>query len=415
MTRHAASILARSALALSIASLTAGTAVAQSDSPADAYATHRVSRVDSGPVVGQVRGIDADWKVRIMQSAVKEVRLNADGIETITRVDLPTKAGDLAGLQIVFPNGDHLAAKELTADDETIRASHPFFGELRVPITYVAGIVFAQGLPADEIPKLIEQVAGLRINEDRVIFLNSDSRGGTFLGLDQENVTLTGERAETNVQRKRIKALVFNRNLNIFETPAKDMYAGLLLRDGSRLSAGKLQLAHGQLAIETLFETKLKTSFVHVRNISFHNGRLVYISDIEPAKYEHTPYLSLRWPLGRDRTVGGNRLRLRNHVYRKGLGMHSHGRVTYDLAGRFKGFKSLVGVDDEAAGRGSVVFRVWLDGKKAYQSPVLTGSGTAESIDLDLAGAKVMVLEVDFADGGDVADRATWADARLIR
>jgi hypothetical protein len=133
-------------------------------------------------------------------------------------------------------------------------------------------------------------------------------------------------------------------------------------------------------------------------------------------EYNFEPFFDLEWPLRRDRSVGGGFLTLRGVEYPKGLGVHSRGTITYRLGGKYRRFHATIGVDDSAAGRGSVVFKVLLDGKTAYKSDVLTGTSAPVAIDrLDVAGAKIMALSVDYATEGDILDHADWCDALLIQ
>jgi len=73
-----------------------------------------------------------------------------------------------------------------------------------------------------------------------------------------------------------------------------------------------------------------------------------------------------------------------------------------------------VGIDDSAAGQGSVRFRVLLDGREAFVSPILRGGDPPLPVSVDLGGAKLLELLVDYADRADVMDRADWLDARMV-
>ena len=75
-------------------------------------------------------------------------------------------------------------------------------------------------------------------------------------------------------------------------------------------------------------------------------------------------------------------------------------------------FQSDVGLDDEVGTNGSVVFQVYLDGTKTYDSGAMTGATATKSINLDLTGKSELRLVV--TNGGDNIDydHADWADAR---
>jgi hypothetical protein len=81
----------------------------------------------------------------------------------------------------------------------------------------------------------------------------------------------------------------------------------------------------------------------------------------------------------------------------------------------FRRFQSLIGIDDSTAGRGSVIFRVLVDGQERFASPILRGGDAPLPVSVDLRGAKKLELLVDYADRADVLDHADWLDARLTR
>jgi hypothetical protein len=118
--------------------------------------------------------------------------------------------------------------------------------------------------------------------------------------------------------------------------------------------------------------------------------------------------------VGKDATVRNLPITLRGVVYTKGLGTHAASTITYNLAGGYTNFISDVGVDDEVNGNGTVVFQVWADGVKIYDSGLVTGSSPVQSINVSVAG--VQQLQLVATNGGDTIDydHAVWAGARLI-
>ena len=98
--------------------------------------------------------------------------------------------------------------------------------------------------------------------------------------------------------------------------------------------------------------------------------------------------------------------------------MHSTSRLVYDLRDRFRMFAAEVALDDLSRGRGSVTYRVFLerDGAwaAAYESPIVRGGDAPLPVRVGVEGASRIALVVDYADFGDVLDRANWLNARLI-
>ena len=58
--------------------------------------------------------------------------------------------------------------------------------------------------------------------------------------------------------------------------------------------------------------------------------------------------------------------------------------MRYALGGACTAFRADVGVDDSVGGNGSVVFQVWTDGTKVYDSGTLTGASATKSVAVDL-------------------------------
>jgi hypothetical protein len=115
-----------------------------------------------------------------------------------------------------------------------------------------------------------------------------------------------------------------------------------------------------------------------------------------------------------ERSAGdGRTITLNNVTYAKGLGVHAASDVRYNVAGACSTFTASVGVDDEVGTRGSVVFQVWLDGVKAYDSGTMTGTTATKAVSVTTTGKNQLQLVVTVASGGDAYDHADWADAKI--
>jgi hypothetical protein len=140
-----------------------------------------------------------------------------------------------------------------------------------------------------------------------------------------------------------------------------------------------------------------------------------------------TTYLSdMNWtsatngwgPVERDRSNGeqpagdGKPITLNGVVYSKGLGAHALSDITFNLAGACSSLQASVGVDDEVAANGSVIFRVYGDGALIYDSDVMTGATATRTVNVSLTGVTTLRLNVD-PNGVKGYDHADWANARV--
>ncbi len=133
-----------------------------------------------------------------------------------------------------------------------------------------------------------------------------------------------------------------------------------------------------------------------------------YLSDLQAA------YAYVGWgTMTKDKSIGGNTITLNGTTYAKGLGAHGFSGIEYRLGAIASRLQSDIGVDDEAGAHGSVVFQVFADGAKMYDSGVMTGGGPHQTLDLDLTGVNRLTLGVTDADDGNSYDHADWAGARV--
>ncbi|NLX23667.1 MAG: alpha-galactosidase [Phycisphaerae bacterium] len=112
-------------------------------------------------------------------------------------------------------------------------------------------------------------------------------------------------------------------------------------------------------------------------------------------------------------TIEDKPLTLNGQVYRHGIGTHANSEMIVNLKGMATRFESVVGVDDEKKGKGSVVFAVWVDGNEIARTPVLRGGDKPQVLSVDLTGAKELLLVVEDANDGIDSDHADWAGALI--
>ena len=114
-------------------------------------------------------------------------------------------------------------------------------------------------------------------------------------------------------------------------------------------------------------------------------------------------------------SVEGHPLRIGDRTFPRGIGTHAKSEFSMDLKGAAAAFEAEVGVDDEKrASTASVVFHVFADGRKVFDSGIMRGDAPAKPVRVDLKGAKLLKLVVTDADDGIAHDHADWAMARIL-
>lgn len=135
----------------------------------------------------------------------------------------------------------------------------------------------------------------------------------------------------------------------------------------------------------------------------------LYLDEVWPS------FFSQDWgELRMRRSVEGNPIRIGGREFKRGLGTHARSTIIYKLDGSFRFFSAWVGVDDEKGGAGTVVFQVFVDGRKAFESGVMRGKQPPKRVLVNIEGGRELRLVVTDAGDGISCDHADWADAKLL-
>ncbi|MEF2279602.1 NPCBM/NEW2 domain-containing protein [Deinococcus sp. YIM 134068] len=140
--------------------------------------------------------------------------------------------------------------------------------------------------------------------------------------------------------------------------------------------------------------------------------------------YERALSATSGWgPIEVDRSNGeraagdGGTLTLNGTAHPRGFGVHASAEQKYALTSTDGSactrFRAAVGVDDEVGGRGSVVFQVWGDGEKLFDSGRMTGASTTRQIDVDVSGRGTLRMVVTDGGDGKSFDHADWIDPTI--
>jgi hypothetical protein len=349
---------------------------------------------------------------------LEQVRLNTKS-QVVLKVKDRTAAMAPADPLVLLAGGDILVLRPETIDDESLTARwvhFPTWPAVKLPLDAVRCLLLNRPTGAPLGTRLFNQVLEYREPQDSIIMTNGDTLAGEFVALDEKALSLQTALGTSSIDRSGIRAMLFNPTLSNNE-PLKGDGGFISLVDGSRFRGRDLKLsALDRLSLRTVFGVPLELPLSAVESVRFLGGCATYLSDLAPAGYKFEPFLDLSWPLRNDRNVSGGFLALRGSEYPRGLGVHSRSSVTYRLDGKYRRFHAVLGIDDDTGGKGSVVFEVLVDGKRAFKSAVLLGTSAPLVVDrLDVAGAKMLTLRVDYATQGDILDHADWCDAVLIK
>jgi hypothetical protein len=272
-----------------------------------------------------------------------------------------------------------------------------------------------QRVAVDEIASVARREVSRRLpppgDEDVAVLANGDTARGSVARFTQESVVLTVGGGERVLPWKGVAALVL-------AAPAShglpQRTALVALCDSSRMNV--VRLTWGAASVETVAIGGEPTSLrpQDIAHIELRGGRRTWLGSLAPGRYEGRPFLDKNWPLQVDQNVMGGPLSVAGRAYRRGIGLHSACRVTWELGGRYQKFRGAVGMDDSAGTLADADLVVSVDGRVMAEHRHLKPREAPRPIDVDVAGAKELTLEVGFGRMGHVQDRVNLVNAALI-
>lgn len=382
---------------------------------------------------GQLAQVREDWSISL--GGKKALQVSGRDLVSLRQARMPLPPAP-RGERVVLTNGDQLPGTALELRGERIRfkAQLGTEQELALSLSTISLFWFSPpltggspheegggALPAsdgmDDGDGLRQRLLAPRRKTDLVLLRNGDLVEGTLTALDTATIRLDDAGGKgVPIARDKVAALALNTELA--RSPrTKGTYARLVLANGGRLSLSSARADGNELIGKSLFGATIRVPIQQIVALDLRQGRATYLSDLKPRRYEHTPYLGVRWPYTLDTSVAGNELRVGGSTYDKGIGMHSQSRLTFDLGGGYQWFEAWVGLDERTGKEGSVGVGVLVDGKPIDLGAAkeLTGRDKPLPIRVRVAGARELTLVVLFGRHGDVQDHVDWADARLIK
>jgi hypothetical protein len=112
-----------------------------------------------------------------------------------------------------------------------------------------------------------------------------------------------------------------------------------------------------------------------VVKMDYSHGKRDYLSDMTPTKVdERCNGAGEAIHYRRDLNLDDKPLHVNNTAYEKGLAVHAHTELVYDLNGDYREFRAIVGIDDDVKGVGRpVLVVIEADGQKLAEVTIQRG------------------------------------------
>jgi hypothetical protein len=312
--------------------------------------------------------------------------------------------------------GDRLRAELLGLDSDSIKLRTAWMQQIEIPLLHVLGIEFGKSLSTDTKQKIEQQLRSAGTDDVAVVLGQDDSAttvSGNVQGFEGGKLRFSYQGEVRSINQPRLAAIVFAAHPPTRNALAP--YQVFQFATGDRISGLWNAIESDSFGVLATWGSQLDLPGNSVTDVTFRNGKMIYLSDLEPVAVEEVPYFGRVVPHRRDQNLDGGALKMKGKTYAKGLAVHSRCVLTYAIDGQFQSLKCLLGFDESAGDRGRVLCRVTGDGKELFADPDLRSGAEPKPLEVAVTGIRQLVLEVDFGAGEDTCDRVIWADARLFR
>lgn len=319
---------------------------------------------------------------------------------------------------VVLATDERIHGRSLEIGDDLLKFKLLTGPELKIPLADVRGVWL--GDDKSEHRKTFDEKLKHAGATDWALLIGREndkevaSVEGSIQGIEDDKLVFqVADDARKKVAMKRVLGLVMAAHP---VAPRGEIFSQTFeLASGDKISGQLAGVKPDVLDIHTLWGTDVQLPRGEVRSITCRGGRATYLSDLEPVSVDEVSYFGHRQLYHRDKGLAGGPLVLHGMTYRKGLAVHSRCVLTYPLDGRYELFQARLGFEEGAPIGGSIACRVLADDREVYANPAFRLDAQPVSLKLELAGAKQLVLEVDFGETEDVGDRIVWAAARVVR
>jgi hypothetical protein len=247
---------------------------------------------------------------------------------------------------------------------------------------------------------------------------------------DKIDFKLDGE--TQRVDRAKIAGAIYYRPDRRLKEEPKASIQG---RSGLRINAAHVELKDSLLELTTAGGVQLSWPINDISLADFSAGKLMYLSDIEPASTNTTPFVGLPasatfaaeyGKFRRDKSAFGGPLSLLMkegdstsaqappRTFSKGLALRSRSEIVYRLPAGFQRFIALAGIDPATTATGNARLAILGDDRVLVETEI-TGDQPPQPIQLDIANVKRLKIVVDYGQNLDTGDWLNLCDARIAK
>ncbi|GAB4155634.1 MAG: hypothetical protein Kow00107_05490 [Planctomycetota bacterium] len=337
--------------------------------------------------------------------------------ELVDRIDLPPyleMPEDAYHCAVMTRHGDVFDGyfADLALED-AVAFSVPSFGYVDIQWTSLKGVMF-YGLKRSksEETALKDRIMSADPELDEIGLANGDVLNGAVIEIASRGALAEVNGKHLSIPAEELRYVIFAK---LEETePDTVWHCGVRTTFNNYFKMTISSIAEGKLKGKMMAGDEVTIGLEKIVSIEFFNGAAIRLTTLKPSAVEYKPFFHKSWPWKLNKSVSGGPLRMKGKTWQEGIGTHSYTKLDYKLDGGFTDFTAVVGIDDGAGGKGSVVFRVLGDGKTLFETPVMK-SGSVEAIRASVTDVEILSLVTDYGGDDDLGDHGNWCDPKLIR
>lgn len=264
-----------------------------------------------------------------------------------------------------------------------------------------------------------EKFQGKKTNQDvLVVRLNGILNGleGT-LGEGNEKGEIhfeygpTDNRKQRDIDPARVQGLLFQRSLE-GESPSPLCK----IRDvqGNSLVASAVAMTPTSFTITMVAGPKVEYPRSVIAKLDYNNDKVVFLSDLKPVEVIERSRQGRKDTWRADRNLENGSLQLGGQPYSKGLALHAHTELLYNLDGKYAVFEAVLGMDDRVGGNGQPVVKIEADGREIFAA-TFTRKEEVQRIKKEVRGVRQLRITVTSSGIFDFGDHVDLANAKLSK
>jgi hypothetical protein len=283
-----------------------------------------------------------------------------------------------------------------------------------IPVASVASVL--RGAEDTKLRKAFQALLNDKLKRDRIVIYKAgdiNDLPGTIGQADADGtkIKFLSEGVDIEIPIANLQGLIFYRAdgagaanpvCMVYDTVGNAIAAGKVMVDGKKATI-----------VTTIPGVSIQCDTATIAKFDYNMGKLSFLSDLIPTKVVEKSAVGLIVAYRKDVNLDGDPIVL-DRPYPKGLSLHAHTELEYDLKGKFKKFSAVLGVDPRVGAEAQPKVTIEVDGKTVY-SETISAAKPPVPIDIDVTKASTIRIIVSSQNFLDLHDHVTIANPKVTQ